>query len=312
MAQESRYTCGPEYLGNPLGYPLSFAAPFMSFDSILAFFEPYRFSVLAVTVFPLAAAGYALGYRRLAAAGQAPGVWRATGYYLGLALCYIALHTQFDYYGQFVFFLHRAQHLILHHLGALLIALGNPIPVLSAALPRGFPRQAAPVRWMTRVVRVVQQPVIASVLFVGLIAFWLEPSIHFAAMLSQPLYLLMNWSMLVDGVLFWLVLMDPRPPEASPMPSYRTRFLMIFATIVPQLVIGAYIFFSSRELFTVYGVCGRALPISGMEDQQYGGLITWIPPAMMGAVAMLIVLSMLMKRERALSAEEPAARAVKK
>ena len=261
--------------------------------SWLSFLEPYRFSLLAATVFPLAALGYWYGHRQLGRA--APGRWRVFAFYLGLLLCYTVLHTRFDYYGQFVFFVHRAQHLVLHHLGALLIALGNPIPVFGAALPARFPRRALPARLLTGLMRVVQQPIVAAVLFVGLIAFWLTPSIHFDAMLSQPLYLLMNWSMLIDGVLFWLLLVDPRPPAESHMPAYWVRFLMIWFTMFTQIIIGAGITFSHNSIYNVYAVCGRALPIPGDRDQVLGGLLTWIPPAMMEVAVALIVLSLAIK-----------------
>ncbi|HKI74305.1 MAG TPA: cytochrome c oxidase assembly protein, partial [Pseudomonadales bacterium] len=117
-------------------------------------------------------------------------------------------------------------------------------------------------------------------------------------------YLLMNWSMLVDGVLFWMVLVDARPIELSHLPGYATRFVMIIATTIPQILLGAYITFSTRNLYSVYSVCGRAWPIAPERDQLYGGLLTWIPPAMMELVAALIVLSLLMARESALSPTE--------
>lgn len=50
--------------------------------------------------------------------------WRAGAFWSGFALIYIALHTGFDYYAQHAFFMHRLQHLALHHLGPFLIALG--------------------------------------------------------------------------------------------------------------------------------------------------------------------------------------------
>ncbi|HAB04112.1 MAG TPA: cytochrome c oxidase assembly protein, partial [Alcanivorax sp.] len=77
--------------------------------------------------------------------------------------CYAVIHTQFDYYARYMFFMHRIQHLVLHHLGAFLIALANPLPVLAAvAGGRRFPllaRAFAPLR------RVLFDPVVATLLF---------------------------------------------------------------------------------------------------------------------------------------------------
>lgn len=275
----------------------------MSPVELLAWFAPYQFSWLAATLFPLAALLYAAGLKSARAEGGETGFWRPFAFFAGITLCYIVMHTRFDYYGQFLFFMHRAQHLVLHHTGALLIALGNPLRYWKKAL--AFPGSPAAqravgllIRALAIPARVLQHPVIGSFIFVGLIYFWLTPSVHFDAMLSHPLYLLMNWSMLIDGLLFWLVLVDPRPPREAGTPGYRTRFLMILFTAVPQIVLGAYITFSRQNLYTVYSVCGRAWPISPKIDQLYGGLLTWIPPAMMEVLAALIVLSLLLRRER--------------
>lgn len=281
----------------------------MSLSHLLSLLAPYQFSVLAVTVFPVAAIWYALGMRRLSAAGTDPGFWRPLAFFTGIALCYGVMHTYFDYLGQYLFFMHRAQHLVLHHIGALLIALGNPAVVMAAALPAGFPRRALPVRAAVTFVHWLQQPVIASVLFVGVIYFWLWPAVHFDAMLSHKLYLLMNWSMLVDGVLFWLVVVDPRPPEQVGKPGYGARFLMLFFTVFPQILLGAYITFSTSIIYKVYSVCGRAWPIAPGRDQTLGGLLTWIPPSMMGVAAALVVLVLLVKRDEARGEALRAARA---
>jgi len=50
---------------------------------------------------------------------------------------------------------------------------------------------------------VLQHPVLAPFLFVGLLYFWLIPQIHTRVMLDANLYELMNWSMAINGVMFW-------------------------------------------------------------------------------------------------------------
>src|SRR3546814_14651816 len=77
----------------------------------------------------------------------------------------------------------------------------------------------APVR-DNRVVRavlhVVLHPVLAPILFVAGVGFWLIPAMHFDVMLSLPLYKMLNWSMLLDGLPFrWLILERPPSPPAE-------------------------------------------------------------------------------------------------
>jgi putative membrane protein len=59
-------------------------------------------------------------------------------------------------------------------------------------------------------------------------------------------------------------------------------------------------------LFDVYGLCGRAWAVSASVDQQLGGLLTWIPPAMMAGAGVLIVLRHAL-RDSELARPRPAA-----
>lgn len=254
---------------------------------------PYLFSPITTGLFVLAALLWLVGHGRLAARGEAPARWRGLCFFLGLLLCYVVMQTQFDYYARFMFFMHRLQHLVLHHLGAFLIALCNPLPVWRAAFgERRYPLAAAlwrPCR------RVLFDPVVATVLFVGLIFFWLWPVVHFDAMLDVRLYEVMNGSMIIDGIIFWLVILDPRDPRGAHTSGFAVRFLMLLGALFPQIVLGAYITFSDPGLYDVYTVCGRAWVISPATDQVLGGVFTWIPPAMMTVVGALVVFRMYLR-----------------
>ena len=70
------------------------------------------------------------------------------------------------------------------------------------------------------------------------------------------------------------------------------------AVALPQIVIGAYIALTTRQLYSIYAVCGRAWAISPMLDQQIGGLLTWIPAAMMSAVGGIVVIYRVLSEER--------------
>src|SRR5690606_187505 len=56
-------------------------------------------------------------------------------FWIGLVLLYLSLHTRVDYYAERLFFAHRIQHLVLHHLGPLLIMGAYPGQVMRAGLP---------------------------------------------------------------------------------------------------------------------------------------------------------------------------------
>lgn len=260
---------------------------------LLRFFAPWEVSWLVQLTVWGALLIYWNGLRNMRP-NERPGAGSVLAYVLGVLLMYLVTQTRFDYWSQYMFFVHRGQHLVLHHLAPFLIALALPAPVLARGIP-------APVKaWFARrrllgaiwvsSYRVLQQPALACFLFVGLIAFWLTPVIHFDAMLSATLYWVMNWSMALDGLLFWWLMFERGKPGITPRLGYGTRVLLLASVMVPQTIIGASITFADAIWFDVYSVCGRAWPIDPMTDQLLGGLITWIPAAMMSVIGALIVL----------------------
>ncbi len=56
--------------------------------------------------------------------------------------------------------------------------------------------------------------------------------------------------------------------------------------------------FGTRDLYSFYDLCGRIYPGMGaLYDQTVGGLIIWIPTAMMSVLALVLVLNALRRSE---------------
>jgi putative membrane protein len=204
---------------------------------------------------------------------------------------------------QHMFFLNRAQHVVMHHIGPFLIALAWPGETLMTGMPEwaGKLTRRPPLK---AVVAVIQQPFLAAVLFVGLIALWLAPPIHFRAMIDPELYTVMNWSMVVDGLFFWCLVLDPRPAPPA-YTSFAMRATLTMLVMFPQILMGAMLAFAEHDIYTFYDWCGRLYPsVSAIDDQQYGGMIVWIPSAMMSVVALIIVINFLRQAEEKQWSEE--------
>lgn len=261
--------------------------------TVLNWLLPWEFSPSVLLICAGAAISFWLGARREHGAGRPVGWARQSAFYLGLAALYVPLQTQYDYLAQHMFWIHRLQHLLLHHIGPMLVVLAVPWEVMAAGLPTAWQSPLARL-WRSRPVRAVygsvQQPVVAFVLFIGLIYFWLWPDVHFTAMLNATDYKLMNWSMAIDGLLFWWLMLDPRSREQGAQMNFGPRIPTVLLLALPQILIGAYLSLANDVIYDVYAVCGRLWPISPVTDQQIGGLITWIPASMMSVVAALVLL----------------------
>ena len=263
--------------------------------ALVQYLLPWDFSPTVLLICSLSAVAYVRGLAALKQQRMAvPATWRSIVFFLGLVLDYAALQTYFDYLSQHMFWVHRLQHLVLHHIAPILLVASAPLQTIRSGSPQWLrklvlqplARQSA----MTLVLRLIQSPVVALLLFVGLIYYWLIPSVHFAAMLDVRRYLLMNWSMAVDGLLFWWLMLARRDRQGAFAVGYGIRILVLCLAALFQILIGAYITLHRTILFDVYAVCGRAWNLSPLVDQQLGGLATWIPAAMMSGVGVLVVL----------------------
>ena len=269
----------------------------------LRYLLPYEFSATVLVLTVGAAILFARGLRARRRAGRAPAPGRAAAFFLGLGLVYVMLQTHVDYLAQHMFWVHRAQHLVLHHLAPLLLVLAVPHEVMGQGLPDKLRDGWLRPLWRHPLVRIpyrlVQGPLIAGGLFVGLVALVLYPPVHFAAMLDVTLYKALNWAMVADGLLFWWLILDPRSPAGGARLGFGIRLLLLWAIMLPQIAMGAALALNDSVVYAVYQVCGRAWPISPLLDQQLGGLLTWIPAAMMSVVAALLVLRLWLRHSEA-------------
>jgi putative membrane protein len=263
--------------------------------AILPFWAPWDFSWIEFLTAWLTIWWYISGLTTTAPE-ERPSLPRQICFFGGVLVIYVVLETRFEYFAEHQFFYNRIQHVVLHHFGPLLIALAWPGATLWHGLPPPLRRIVAhPIS--NGVVRIMQQPVLAAILFSGSFFFWLIPPVHFRAMIDPNLYAAMNWTMVADGILFWCLVLDPRPSPPA-RASFAVRAALALAVMFPQIIGGAVITFTRRDLYTFYDLCGRIYPQLGVDfDQAVGGLIVWIPPAMMSVLAVLLALNNLRKVE---------------
>ena len=258
---------------------------------------PWEFSWPIYIATALTLAWFVRGLKLLPKA-QHPPLWRSICFVAGVASFWIVLQTGIDYYAQHMFFVHRAAHFVLHHFGAFFIALGMSGPVLWAGMPE-FLKPLVTARPVQATLSFLQHPVMAPFLFVGLLYLWLIPGLHTRVMLDANLYELMNWSMAINGVMFWALILDSRAKPPARL-SHLMRALLILRIELPQMVLGAILSLTERDIYPVYMICGRVLDMTALNDQHYGGLIIWLPGTLTSFAAMIVVLvTMRLNEERA-------------
>src|SRR5690606_28786491 len=159
--------------------------------------------------------------------------------------------------------------------------------LVMGAFPGSVMRAGLPMAWRARLrdflrsaggralVGVLTNKYLVPALFVFLVLVWLIPVVQFYSMLDWRLYRLMNWSVVISGILYWNLILDRRPSPPARL-SVGGRILSPVITMVPQMVVGAIITFTEYDLYPIFDLCGRAIPgMDAVADQVMGGLIMW-------------------------------------
>jgi putative membrane protein len=152
--------------------------------------------------------------------------------------------------------------------------------------------------WPWRLVAgVILNPVVATLLFIVFVLMWLVPSLQTVAMLDWRVYRFMNWTMLISGFAYWSLVLDHRPHPPGRMTA-GLRVLSPAVTMTPQIVVGAIVTFSKADLYPIFEICGRAFTFNVLTGQLIGGVITWVPAALIESIGGLMALRQWLRLSR--------------
>jgi cytochrome c oxidase assembly factor CtaG len=258
----------------------------------------------------LAAALYLAGLRRMrrTGGGWAPGPAAAFGG--GLAVIVIATMSFLGVYQGVLFYARAVQTVLLLLAAPLLLALGRPVSLVTAAAPRLGRRVEALVR--SRPARVLTFPAITALAVAGvgfLLYFtpWYE-----AGLRSDPVRELTYLALLAPGwVFFWTLLRVDPVPRAYP---YLVTMWVTATEVVGDAILGLAIMADQNLIAgSYYRALGRPWGPSLRADQVIGGGTIWLIGDLIGLPflgAMLILMMREDEREaRAVDAELDAAEA---
>jgi putative copper resistance protein D len=213
----------------------------------------------------------------------------------GLAALAFALLSGIDRYATVLFSVHMIQHVLLTLVAAPLIALGAPITlVLRVASPETRQRWILPILH-SRVTRVLAFPVVAWVIFAGVM--WAS---HFSALfdlaLEDPLiHDLEHALFLGSALLFWwpAVALDPAPWR-MPHPA---RALYVFLQMPQNTFLAVVLLEASAVLYPHYATIQRAWGPTALQDQQAAAGIMWLAGDAIFLIAVLAIVFGWMRAE---------------
>jgi putative membrane protein len=215
----------------------------------------------------------ALRRRRRSAGSRGASARKVTLFSLGVAVLWLGadwpLH---DLAERYLYSMHMVQHL--------LFTLVAP-PLLIAGLPDWLLREILRPRAVSRVVRFLTRPLVALIVFNGVLLFSHWPAVVDASVRSEPLHFGLHVLIVASAFVMWWPVMSPLPEmPALPAPG---QMLYLFLQSLAPTVPASFLTFGSTPLYPVYASFPRIWGIDALTDQLIagltmklaGGLILW-------------------------------------
>ncbi|MEO7987553.1 MAG: cytochrome c oxidase assembly protein [Gemmatimonadales bacterium] len=193
--------------------------------------------------------------------------WQVASFCASLVVLLVSLngpvHDLSDYY---LFTVHMAQHLALTLVFPPLLIAGMPSWLLTPLL-RHKP--------ILGIGRVLSQPVLAAAIYAATIAGWHVPAAYDLMMRDHNVHILTHIMFMVTATIMWWPVMSPSPE--LPALSRGTAMLYLFLVGIPMQLVAALITLSGDVLYPWYAAAPRTWGLTPLADQQFGGLLMWIP-----------------------------------
>jgi putative membrane protein len=267
------------------------APPPPSWDLLLTDWQPDLLLVVVV----MAAAGYALGVRRLARRGRTWPRSRSISFAAGLVVVVIATQSGLAAYDRVLFSMHVVQHLLLGMVAALLLVLAAPVTLALQASSRAGQRRLLRALH-SRPVVVVAHPVTAWLLFGGTLAVLYFTALYELSLRNDWVHAAVHAHFLVVGFLFMahVVAVDPIPGALG----FGARLLYVLVALPFHAFLGVAILASSEVLAAGwYDGVVRTWGASPLSDQRTGAGLLWVAGELFGVVAALVVVRRWMAHE---------------
>ena len=222
----------------------------------------------------------------------------------GLGAIILALASPIEFYDTTLFSVHMVQHLLLSFVAAPLLVLAAPITLLLRWVsPQARRRWVLPVL-ESRVVRFVSHPLVAWVLFAGVMWFSHFSPLFDAALDDFTLHRLEHALFLGSALLFWwpVVGADPSPHRMT----HPARILYLALGMPLSSLLGLVIFSARQPLYPHYADLVRDWGPTVMEDQALAGGIMWAGGDAAFVLALVLAVAAWLRHEERANKREDA------
>ena len=207
---------------------------------------------------------------------------------------FLALDSPIHEISEQLFWVHMTQHEILVLISAPLLVFSQPAAPLLLALPEGLRVRIArfgKANVLTPTWAAISAPLTAWLLHAAALWVWHAPKLFDATSRSEPVHAMQHISFFGTALLFWWTLFHKHAGSLG----YGGAILYVFTTAIHTSVLGALLTFAPGVWYASYSRTAPLWGYTGLQDQQLGGLIMWIPAGTLLTVVALALLGRWMR-----------------
>ena len=182
-----------------------------------------------------------------------------------------------------------ASYLASAHMLQFLVYTMAVAPLLLLGVPEWMARRLIGHMRLYRVMSRCSRPVVAGLLFNGMLIFSHSPWAVDNLRASQFGSFAMDFLWLIGGLLVWAPLVSPIPEHRMTSYPGRMAYLFLALGVIPA-VPGGFLTFASFPLYATYELAPRGHGLGATTDQQLAGLVMKLGgiPVVWGTIAVLM------------------------
>lgn len=162
---------------------------------------------------------------------------------------------------RYLFSVHMVQHTVFSLIAPPLVLLGLPAPVLD---------RLTSAAWLRRVLRRLCRPLVAALLFNGVIAISHWPSWVDLTLRSELAHFLAHLVLWTTATVMWLPVVNPGV-RGLPSLSRPAKIPYLFLQSIVPTIPASFLAFADDVLYKAYAAAPRITSMSAVEDQQLAG-----------------------------------------
>lgn len=232
--------------------------------------------VAVLVLLAVLAALYALGWRRRARRDAAPAAHEPVAFACGWLALVASVLPPIDRLAVELFSIHMVQHTLIMVVGAPLLILGRPLPLLLGGLPAAARRPVAGLLQShagSGLARTLTAPLLAWAAHGLVLWVWHLPALYELAVRHEGVHALQHGMFFVTAAAFWWGVIYGRYGRVG----YGAAVFYVFTTVVHTGILGAAFTLAAAPFYPAYAARAHAHGVTALEDQQLAGLIMWVP-----------------------------------